>query len=88
MLFFKSVPNLPDHEKARVEFHLQQLAECLGPKAMRSPVLVPDEVFGEGVGTENIGDVLEIIGRHLEIDVTPIKIQTALKSLEVCGGGG
>ena len=30
MVFFKTVPNLPDMDKARIEHALQRLAECLG----------------------------------------------------------
>ncbi len=88
MLFLKSTPNLPDHEKARVEFHSQQLAECLGGELMRRPVLVPDAVFGSQADGTDLDDVLKKIGDHLGIDVAPISVQTALKSLEVCGGGG
>lgn len=88
MPFFKSSPNLPDHEKARVEFHLQQLAECLGGDLLRRPVMIPEAVFGTDPRHTSLGEVLGKIGDHLSVDVSPISVQTSVKSLEVCGGGG
>ncbi len=37
MAFFKTVPNLPDMEKARIEHALQRLAECLGMEKFLLP---------------------------------------------------
>lgn len=88
MPFFRSSPNLPDHEKARIEFHLQQLAECLGGDLLRQPVMDPEVTFGNDPSSTNLDEVLAKIGKHLGMDVRPITIQTSLKSPEVCGGGG
>ena len=87
-MFFNSSPNLPDHEKARIEFHLQQLAECIGPELLRKPVLIPDDTFGHSPLGTNIDEVLTKIGRHLEMDTHPITVVVQPKALEVCGGGG
>ena len=88
MPFFKSSPNLPDHEKARVEFHLQQLAECLGGDLLRRPVMIPEATFGNDPRHTSVDEVLAKIGEHLSIDVAPLSVQTTPKALEVCGGGG
>lgn len=88
MGLFKSSPNLPDHEKARVEYHLQQLSECLNSHLFLKPVVVPEEVFGHRAQDLQPQDVLDFVGEYLEYDVHPVTIEVQPKALELCGGGG
>lgn len=88
MAFFKSTPNLPDGEKARIEFHLQQIAECIGFERFTQPVLSEESVLlGNGAPPTDDG-ILNLAGAHLEHDVSELKIRTVLLPPEKCGGGG
>jgi hypothetical protein len=87
-MFFKSSPNLPDHEKARVEYHLQQLTECVGHELMLKPIVIPDETFGRHANETNLSLILKAIGDHLGHDIDAIQVLVQPKALEVCGGGG
>ena len=90
MPFFKSTPNLPDDEKARIEFHLQQIAECIGFDRLRLPMLSEDAILRRANSTEysTADQVLSLVGQHLGHDVSGVAIQTAPLPLEKGGGGG
>ena len=88
MPFFKSKPNIPDRDKARVEFQLQQLAERVGPAPFRNHVVIPTQVFGQNWKDASVDSIKELVARQLEYDVDPIKIQIVPQKLEKCGGGG
>ena len=86
MAFFKSTPNLPDDEKARIEFHLQQIAECVGFDRLTLPVLSENSLLSENPRT---ADQLKcLVGEHLGHDVSDVRIQTFPMQPEKIGGGG
>ena len=88
MPFFKSAPALPDDEKARIEFHLQQISECIGFNRLKLPVLSEDTVL-HGSGADPTADqIVSLVGEHLGHDVSGIKLQTVPLPPEKCGGGG
>ena len=92
MLFFKTTANVPDGEKARLEFHLQQIAECLGHDRVMLPVLSASSVLFQEQSNQNDPrsprDIMTIAGKHLGHDVGEVTIQTTLLQPEKCGGGG
>ena len=88
MGFFKPKPSLPDHEKARVEYHLQQLAECIGFDLMRADMLIPEQAFASAPSDLNAETILKALGEHLHYDVQPVTVLNQPKPVEKCGGGG
>ena len=87
-MFFKAKPNLPDHEKARVELHMQHLAESFGAIFFASPFLIPDNAFGHDPRDLKIEDIVQTIGQHLGHDVSELNIHHQPEPLKMCGGGG
>lgn len=90
MAFFKSKPNLPDDEKARIEFHLQQIAECIGFDRLTLPVLNETSILaGSHAADDRSADQIKrLVGQHLGHDVRDISIQTfPLQPQESSGGG-
>jgi len=85
MALFKSKPNLPDNDKARIEFHLQQIAECIGFDRLTLPVLAQSSLVG---AFESPNEMVNFVGHHLSHDVGDITVEVAPKELEKCGGGG
>ena len=88
MAFFKSTPNLPVDEKARIEFHLQQIAQCIGFDRLMLPVLSEESVLLRNGVTQTADQVLSFVGEHLGHDVSEVSIQTVPLPPEKCGGGG
>lgn len=88
MGFFKPKSGLPDDEKARVEFHLQQLAECIGFDLMQSDFVVPEQTFGTDLRDLNQEMILKVVGEQLHHDVRSITVLSKPKPLQKCGGGG
>ena len=91
MQLFKSKPSLADGEKARVEFHLQQIAECITADRLRLNVVSEEDLLtgadGEAAFT-NVDALVTKIGEHLSHDVANISILSQPQQLEKCGGGG
>ncbi len=92
MAFFKSTPNLPSGEKARIEFYLQQIAECIGFERFKLPVLSEDQLLN-GVGTQppeiqSVDQIKNLVGKHLRHDVSELKLQTFPMQPQKVGGGG
>jgi tellurite resistance protein len=87
MAFFKSSPNLPDGEKARLEFHFQQLAECIGFESFNARVLAEDAIYGVG-GNRTAEEVVQVVADHLSHDVSDLKVQFVDNPAKACGGGG
>lgn len=85
MAFFKSTPNLPDGERARIEFHLQQIGECIGGDRCQLPVLDGSELLADGSSVDQVRDQ---VGRHLRHSVNELRIQTIPMQPEKVGGGG
>lgn len=90
MPFFKTTPNLPDGERARIEFHLQQILECIGSDRCRQPVLSLEELlYDRNEGRNRSVDQLKLLlGSHLNHDVHDIQVQTMPMQLQKVGGGG
>ncbi len=86
MAFFKSTPNLPDDEKARIEFHLQQIAECIGFDRLKLPVLSERSLLSGELQTAE--QIKNRVGEHLGHDVSSVKLQTFPMQPEKTGGGG
>jgi hypothetical protein len=85
MAFFKTVPNLPDMEKARIEHALQRLAECLGMEKF----LLPYQSLHSMVGVfQTPEQIVEFVGSHLSFDVTNIQLVVEPQTLKTSGGGG
>ncbi|QEG25019.1 hypothetical protein [Mariniblastus fucicola] len=86
MVFFKPKPNLGDHEKARLEFHLQEIAESIGFERMRLPVLRSDQLRDlQGKTPE---EIVAFAGKHLSHSVGGLQVRVAIEPQEKCGGGG
>ena len=92
MAFFKPTPNLPNGEKARIEFYLQQIAECIGFERFRLPVLSRDELLtGAGANPtefQTVDRLKTMVGKHLRHDVSELKLQTFPMQPQKVGGGG
>lgn len=88
MPFFKSAPSVSPDEKPRIEFHLQQLVECLGADRFKLPVLTKDQLLGSSDAIHSADEILNITGQHLSHDVSGITIQSVPIAPEKCGGGG
>ena len=88
---FKSKPGLADGDKARIEFHIQQIAESVGSERMRLPVLSWQEILYTATDSSTLRSIDELkifIGKHLSHDVGNVSIHSVPQALEKCGGGG
>ncbi|MDA7925536.1 hypothetical protein N9B46_01705 [Mariniblastus sp.] len=85
MAFFKTAPNLPDMEKARIEHALQRLAECLGMEKFLLPYQSLHSMVGVFQAPEQF---VEFVGGHLSLDVSDIKLVVEPQALKTLGGGG
>ena len=83
-MFFKPKPNLPDGEKARIEFHLQLIGESIGKDRLMLPVRGRDAFLQ----AETPSEVVQKVGEHLSHDVGQIKVTPVLQQAGQCGGGG
>lgn len=92
MAFFKPTPNLPDGEKARIEFHLQQIAECIGIDRFKLPVLSQDKLLhgdaADPTEFQTIDQIKNMVGNQLRHDVSELKLQTFPMQPQKVGGGG
>ena len=89
MPIFQTRPNLPDGEKARIEFHFQQLVEHLGNSRFLLPVASEDDILGPPSARRDIHDIRDYVGRHLNFDVNQIQIQHQPQlPVKKSGGGG
>ena len=86
MAFFKPTPNLPDGEKARIEFHLQQIAECIGCERFQLPVLPMDALLE--LGETQIDQLVGRVGKHLKHNIAGLRVVVVPETPEKCGGGG
>lgn len=88
MAFFSTAPNLPNEEKARLEFHFQQLAECVGVERFQLPVLKSSALAQNNSGLDAIKGIASIVGEHLDWKTEELTIDVEPKPAEQCGGGG
>ena len=87
-VFFKSKPNLRDAEKARIEFHLQQIAECIGFDRFKLPVLSSEKLLSWFQAKQTPEQMIATLGQHLSHDVGGIKFVVSAQPIEKCGSGG
>ncbi len=87
-MFFKPKPNLPDAAKARIEFHLQRIAECIGVDRFQRPVLSRKMLRGLVESKQTPRQMIAFVGNHLAHDVGEIRFDLAPQQLQNCGGGG
>ncbi|QEG43133.1 hypothetical protein [Roseimaritima ulvae] len=89
-MFFKPKANLPDGEKSRIEFCLQQLAERVGFERFVLPVLTSKTLFDVYEAQRDPQQVMEFLGKHLGHDTSGIRLRV-FPSLQLaqrsCGGG-
>ena len=88
MLFFKTTPNLPDSDKARTEFHLQQIGECIGFDKLLLPVSDEYEIVFENGQPRTPEQLLGFVGQQLQADFSEVKINKELTVVTESGGGG
>ena len=81
-MFFSAKPNLPDSEKARIEFHLQQLADCIGMERFQRPVVSTDSLLHQF--SNSAQDLIGFVGQHLSHDVSELKIEFVPEQVEKC----
>ncbi|MFK7769595.1 MAG: hypothetical protein AB8B55_20455 [Mariniblastus sp.] len=86
-MFFKAKPNLPTDEKARIEFHLSQIADVIGFERMLLPVL-DSGLLLRSPQTASIEQMIETVGNHLSHDVGGIQVEAIPTAPEKCGSGG
>lgn len=88
MALFKVKPNLADGEKAKVEFHFQQLAESVGYDRLKLEVQSKETLLGLCESGMTAEQMLVFVGEHLSHDVNDVKIAIDPQQPEKCGGGG
>jgi hypothetical protein len=86
--FFKTTANLPDGEKAKVEFHFQQLAECIGFERLHLPVKSLASMLDLVRAQDGVNQLVGFVGSHLSHDISQLSVKVAPQQLEKCGGGG
>ena len=89
MAFFQTKPNLPDGEKARIEFHLQQLADHFGIGQLLLPVVDEDDILTDKGIARTPVQIKEFVGQHLGVNVAAVKVQVQppLPVKQASGGG-
>ena len=88
MAFLKLKPNLADGEKAKVEFHFQQIAESIGFDRLKLNVLGRETLLGLHESELSPEQMVNFIGEHLSNDVSGVNVAFDPKQPEKCGGGG
>ncbi len=87
MLFFKTKPDIADHDKARLEFRLQQITDQVGSERMRLPIQESDQLIPSNPDAKP-QSVVEILRNHLQHDFDGFKVQESLDVVEQKSGGG
>ena len=88
MPLFKVKPNLADGEKAKVEFHFQQLAETIGYDRLKLGFQTVEQLTGLSESGMSPEQILIYVGEHLSHDVSDLHIEIEPQKVEQCGGGG
>ncbi|KLU05387.1 hypothetical protein RISK_002594 [Rhodopirellula islandica] len=86
-MFFQPKANLPDSAKSRIEFCLQQIAECVGLERFSLPVVSRKAIFDLYEVERNPQHVIAFVGKHLGHDVNGIQVRNALPQAQSAGGG-
>ena len=88
-MLFTAKPNVNVGEKSRIEFHLQQLAECLGFERFHLPVLNRESLLDLFHSqTMNNKQIIDFLGQHLSHDSQEIQVQLDPQKPADCGSGG
>lgn len=85
MAWLSTKPNVSGNEKARIEFHLQQIFSCVGCQPFLLPVVDAPALLDS---VSSIQSLSQSFADHLSHDVTGLRIEVAPQPLEKCGGGG
>ena len=88
IVFFKPKTNLPDAEKARIDFHFQQIAECIGFDRFRLPVLSGETLLGRFESEQSPTALIRFVGDHLNHDTSELQFRVVPQQAANCGGGG
>ena len=87
-MFFKPKPNLPDAEKARIDFYFQQIAQCIGFERFRLPVLSRNTLLELFESEQTPTQMIRFIGKHLGHDTTGLQFTVVPQQAASCSGGG
>ena len=88
-MLFAAKPNVTVGEKSRIEFYLQQLAECIGFERFVLPVLSRQKLIGlVEVEQHTPEQIVYFLGEHLNHDVSEIRVQLDPQQAADCSGGG
>ena len=87
-MFWKPKATLPDGEKSRIEFHLQQIAECIGFDRFTLPVLGRRTLYGLYESKRDPRQMIEFVGNHLNHDVSGVRFCVVPQQPQNCSGGG
>ncbi len=87
-MFFKTEPNVSDGEKARLEFYIQEIADCIGFDKCRRPVQTLSALSGAALNCESPGEIIRFVGDVLAYDTTDLRFEVIPGPLEKSGGGG
>ena len=85
-MFFKTKPNVVDGEKARIEYHLQQISDCLGGDSFKRPVIRRSELLDWSAAGTDPQAVIARVGEHLQCDISGLTINVVPS--ETRDGGG
>lgn len=90
MQFFKSKPSLPNNEKSRLEYHLQQIAEAMGRDRLTRPVLSAAAILpaADQTASRTTKQIMNLVGDHLGHDTSGISLQMFPMQPVKSGGGG
>ena len=88
IVLFKPKSGLGDHERARLEFHLQEIAESIGFERLRLPVLHAAQLMDLKTQGKTPEQMVGFAGQHLNHSVAGLQVQVAIEPQDKCGGGG
>ncbi|WP_404307123.1 hypothetical protein [Neorhodopirellula lusitana] len=86
-MFFQPKANLSDSAKSRMEFCLQQIAECVGFERLLLSVVSRKAIFDLYEVERDPQQVIAFVGKHLGHDVNGIQVRNALPQAPSAGGG-
>ncbi|MGB1814427.1 MAG: hypothetical protein ACPHJ3_03650 [Rubripirellula sp.] len=88
-MLFTAKPNVTVGEKSRIEFYLQQLAECIGFDRFLLPVVSRQQLMGLVEEDQRTPEqIVGILGEHLNHDVGELRVQLDPQQAADCSGGG
>jgi hypothetical protein len=87
-VFFKPKPNLPDAERARIDFHFQQIAECVGFDRFRLPVLPRETLLELWESEQTPPRMIRLVADHLDHDTAGLRLSVAEQPVANSSGGG